>query len=342
EPGTSSTSSPGPGEPGPGSSSEPGSSGEPGSPGGPSGGGEPSSPGGSGGPDSPGGEPSSPGGPGGGGEPGSPGGPSGGGEPGSAGGSAVGNGAGHDGTGQHSAGQHSAGQPGALAARINLTVPLATLLGLADHPGEASGFGPVDAALARDMVNRAAAHPSTSWCLTVTDPDGLPLAHGCARPRHRRKPRPGTERGSGPPGRGIEPPDEYGTWRLRSGFWGLGPDSPDLAFDLDPIAVTDCDHRYQTSAHDPSDRLRHLVEIRDGECTWPPCRRAARRCDFEHTVPWEAGGVTCACNAGPRCRHHHHAKQAPGWQLSQDRPGYSTWTTPSGRTYTSGPATYPV
>jgi hypothetical protein len=343
EPGTSGTGSPGGGEPGPGS---PGSNGEPG------GSGEPSSPGGSGGPGSPGAEPSSPGGSVGGGEPGSPGGS---GEPGSAGGSAVGNGAGHDGTGQHSAGQHSAGQhsagqhsagqhsagqhsagqPGALAACINLTVPLATLLGLADHPGEASGFGPIDAALARDMVNRASAHPSTGWCLTVTDPDGLPLAHGCARPRHRRKPRPGTERGSGPP-------DEYGTWRLRSGFWGLGPDSPDLAFDLDPIAVTDCDHRYQTSAHDPSDRLRHLVEIRDGECTWPPCRRAARRCDFEHTVPWEAGGVTCACNAGPRCRHHHHAKQAPGWQLSQDRPGYSTWTTPSGRTYTSGPATYPV
>ncbi len=43
-----------------------------------------------------------------------------------------------------------------------------------------------------------------------------------------------------------------------------------------------------------------------------------------------------------RCRHHHHAKQAPGWQLTQDLPGHHTWTTPSGRTYTSGPATYPV
>ncbi len=30
------------------------------------------------------------------------------------------------------------------AARINLTIPLATLLGLANHPGEAAGFGPID------------------------------------------------------------------------------------------------------------------------------------------------------------------------------------------------------
>ena len=36
------------------------------------------------------------------------------------------------------------------AAKINLTIPLATLLGLADHPGEATGFGPIDATLARD------------------------------------------------------------------------------------------------------------------------------------------------------------------------------------------------
>jgi Domain of unknown function (DUF222) len=239
----------------------------------------------------------------------------------------------------------SAGQAGTLPARINLTIPLATLLGLAGHPGEASGFGPVDAALARDMANRAAGHPSTSWCLTVTDPDGHPLAHGCARPGRRRKPRPGTGPGNGPPGPGMGPPGGYGTWRLRSGLLGPGPASPaspELTFGLEPIPVTGCDHRHQTSAHDPSDRLRHLVQIRDAECTWPPCRRAARRCDFEHAIPWEQGGKTCACNGGPRCRHHHHQKQAPGWKLTQNRPGYHTWTTPTGRTYTTGPATYPI
>ncbi len=49
-----------------------------------------------------------------------------------------------------------------------------------------------------------------------------------------------------------------------------------------------------------------------------------------------------ACNAGPRCRHHHHAKQAAGWSLTQPLPGYHTWTTPAGRSYTTGPTTYPI
>jgi len=57
---------------------------------------------------------------------------------------------------------------------------------------------------------------------------------------------------------------------------------------------------------------------------------------------WEAGGKTCSCNAGPRCRHHHRQKQAHGWQVAQHLPGYHTWTTPSGRQYTTGPTTYPI
>ncbi len=120
------------------------------------------------------------------------------------------------------------------------------------------------------------------------------------------------------------------------------PGGPDLSIDLEPIPVTGCDHRHSTRAHDPSDRLRHLIHIRDGECTWPPCRRSARRCDFEHAIPWEQGGPTCACNAGARCRHHHHQKQAAGWSLRQDLPRYHTWTTPAGRSYTTGPTTYPT
>ena len=34
--------------------------------------------------------------------------------------------------------------PGAFAATINLTIPLATLLDLADRPGEMPGIGPID------------------------------------------------------------------------------------------------------------------------------------------------------------------------------------------------------
>jgi hypothetical protein len=240
--------------------------------------------------------------------------------------------------------------PADIAARINLTIPLATLLGLADRPGEAHGFGAIDPDLARALAEAAASHPRTTWCVTVTDQHGHPAAHGCARPTRRT--RPGTagtpgetgtgnrdgpaftfQSGNGPPGK-----DRHGTWRLRT----PGPHGRDLTVDVGPLAVTGCDHRHESAGYQPSDRLRHLIEIRDGECTWPPCRRAARACDFEHAIPYDQGGRTCACNAGARCRHHHHAKQAPGWRLDQHLPGYHTWTTPSGRTYNTGPTQYPI
>lgn len=285
------------------------------------------------------------------------------------------------------------GLAGGLVARINLTVPLATLLGLADRPGEAAGLGAIDPALARTLAGAAAQDRRTAWCVTVTDQDGHPTAHGCARPagttgrgsrrpansppahpppgdrrpdqggpsdvpradrppdqdtnaafHARRPPADGAGRREGfafTPAHGQGPPGKqdggYGRWRLR--LPGVG-----MVLDVEPapLAVTDCDHRDRCEGYQPSDRLRHLVQIRDGECTWPPCRRAARRCDFEHAIPFDQGGVTCACNAGARCRHHHHAKQAVGWQLAQHLPGYHTWTTPSGRQYTTGPTQYPI
>ena len=70
--------------------------------------------------------------------------------------------------------------------------------------------------------------------------------------------------------------------------------------------------------------------------------RAARRCDFEHAVPYDKGGKTCGCNGGCRCRRDHRVKQSPGWKVTQPMPGYHQWTTPSGRTYTTEPMRYPI
>jgi hypothetical protein len=92
----------------------------------------------------------------------------------------------------------------------------------------------------------------------------------------------------------------------------------------------------------PSRLLRHLVEVRDGQCTQPTCQRAARRCDFEHAVPYHHGGKTCGCNGGCRCRRDHRVKQSPGWTVTQPQPGYHQWITPAGRTYTTEPMRYPI
>jgi hypothetical protein len=262
-------------------------------------------------------------------------------------------GSGPGGNGRPGSGGHGSGT--GVAANVMLTVPLATLLGLAENPGEAQGLGALDPELARQMTRAATRHPRSAWCVTVTDEEGHAVAHGCARPiRTRRKP--GHDGASGNRGSpqaaadgngsrdepalsftpaGPGPPEGYGTWRLAAG-------GRDYTVQLMTIPVTSCDHRYESAGYRPGTLLRHLVEVRDGACTQPTCRRAARNCDFEHAVPWDQGGKTCACNGGCRCRRDHKVKQSPGWTVTQPKPGYHQWTTPTGRTYTSEPMRYPI
>jgi hypothetical protein len=55
-----------------------------------------------------------------------------------------------------------------------------------------------------------------------------------------------------------------------------------------------------------------------------------------------AGGRTCLCNGGPKCRHDHRLKQHPRWKVDQLPGGTFRWTTPAGRTYTTEPTRYPI
>src|SRR6185312_5217761 len=187
-------------------------------------------------------------------------------------------------------GQDQPGAPGAapagFASRVTLTAPLATLIRLADRPGELSGLGPVDPWLTRHLAAAAARNPKTTWCLTVTDNQGHAIGHGCARlePRsHRQRAGPGPPAGTGftfAPASRDGPPGGYGAWRLRT----RGP-GPDLIITLDPVTTDPCDHRHQANGHDPGARLRHLSQVRHATCTSPVCRRPAAQCDHEHNIP---------------------------------------------------------
>jgi len=228
---------------------------------------------------------------------------------------------------------------GGFAGRVTLTVPLGTAAGLADRPGELAGLGPVDPWLARDLLRAAAANPRSTWCVTVTDEKGHAVGHGCARPEpkgHRTRAGPGPapdEAGFcfSPAGR-DERGGGYGTWRLRVPGGG-----PDLIVAIDALDTVDCQHRFESRGHDPGVRLRHLSQIRHATCTSPVCRRPASQCDFEHNTAYEAGGRTCLCNAGPKCRHDHRLKQYPGWRVDQLPDSTFRWTTPAGRSYDTEP-----
>jgi len=263
---------------------------------------------------------------------------------------------------------------------VNLTMPLATWLGLSDVPGHAAGYGPLDASDSRDLAARLAGQPGSRWCITLTGEDGRPVAHGCARtgpgPSGRSRPPPRRPpQGGGSPGRSprnggsprytATPPDwpaHVNGWRADvSGRladltgWLAGIDGwpadvtgrlADVTGWLAGIAVSrletgDCRHLRESPSYRPPPRLRHLVAIRQPTCSFPGCRRPAIRCDEDHTLPYDQGGRTCECNLAPLCRRHHRAKQARGWQLTQPEPGTMVWITPSGRSYATGPAAYP-
>jgi hypothetical protein len=265
----------------------------------------------------------------------------------------------------------------------DLVFPLATLLGLAERPGEGHGLGTLDPALCRALAATAALSPYTTICVTITDPDGIAIGHGCVKPgrlaRSSRGPAPPlvalparinltittarlaalrAQPDSGPPGP-PEPPGQPGQretgWAFVRrgagppgdpdwcGVWSLTlPSGLECSVGLEPVPTFTCDHRNESHAYKPNAVLRHLVQIRDYTCTFPPCNRHARESDFEHAVPYDRGGRTCGCNAGARSRKCHRIKQSPGWSVTQPQPGWHQWTTPRGRTYTQGPKQYPV
>ena len=243
----------------------------------------------------------------------------------------------------------------------DLVLPLTTLLGLAERPGEGHGLGPLDPALCRALAAAAIGSQWTRLCLTVTDADGVAIGHGCARRREAKRHadwaaspvhltikrrlalparvphHPAAQPNSAAHRVRHRPPARLARAALHDPDRAAGS-SPCVW----PIPTLTCDHRHESHAYQPNDTLRHLVQVRDGHCTFPPCSRHARESDFEHAIPYHQGGRTCACNAGARSRACHQVKQSPGWKVTQPRPGWHQWQTPGGRTYTQGPRHYPA
>ena len=147
------------------------------------------------------------------------------------------------------AGGAGAGLP-PLAGSVNLTIPLATLLGLSQAPGAAAGYGPLDPGTARALACAVAGHRATRWHITVTGPAGRALGHGTARAA-------AAANGSG--------------WMV--------------AVTAEPLAAGCCDHRTAEPGYRPSPALQQLIRGRTASCSWPGCGRPAVRCDLDHTIP---------------------------------------------------------
>jgi hypothetical protein len=240
------------------------------------------------------------------------------------------------GGGSSGGGRRSGGDPGpSLAALVTITIPWSVWTGQDGTPAEVDGFGLADPGGARDLAAAAARDPRTRWCATVLHPDGTAAAHGCAPGRHpppsttNTTTRPVSDPG---PSAGPDPPTDPDPreWLRQS------------RIQLTPVTRGSCDHQRAEAGYQPSRRLRHLVRARNARCTAPGCGRPAARCDLDHTVAFDQGGMTCECDLAPLCRHHHRCKQAQGWGLEQPEPGVLIWRTPAGRVYATGPTKYAV
>jgi hypothetical protein len=88
-----------------------------------------------------------------------------------------------------------------------------------------------------------------------------------------------------PPPPGTGPADYLASLRIR----------------LAPIARGRCGHARAEPGYRPSRKLQHLVRARTARCTAPGCGQQAARCDLDHIIARDHGGLTCECDLAPPC-----------------------------------------
>ncbi|WP_327013501.1 DUF222 domain-containing protein [Cryobacterium sp. GrIS_2_6] len=154
-----------------------------------------------------------------------------------------------------------------VAAQVNVTVPVLTLLGKSEEPGYLAGYGPIDPDTARRL---AAGAPSFTRLLTHPE-TGVVLSMG-------------------------------------------------------------------RDTYKPPAALKKWLEVRDETCTFPGCRRSAKRSDLDHSIEWQHGGETDAMNLAHLCPYHHAVKSYTRWSPKHLGDGRIEWTSPAGYSYIVEPS----
>jgi hypothetical protein len=92
----------------------------------------------------------------------------------------------------------------------------------------------------------------------------------------------------------------------------------------------------------PPARMSRLVRLQQQTCAFPGCAHRATSCELDHIRAWADGGTTSATNLQPLCARHHHLKHEGGWHVSRAPDGSTTWTSPTGNSYTRPPDLLPI
>ena len=91
-----------------------------------------------------------------------------------------------------------------------------------------------------------------------------------------------------------------------------------------------------TRSYRPTRAMVEHVQAVDGVCRGPDCHVPATRCDLDHETPWPTG-PTRVGNLHAKHRLHHNLKTDGIWTSTPTPDDGLTWTTLTGRTYTTHP-----
>ncbi|WP_231372212.1 HNH endonuclease signature motif containing protein [Terracoccus sp. 273MFTsu3.1] len=91
-----------------------------------------------------------------------------------------------------------------------------------------------------------------------------------------------------------------------------------------------------TRSYRPTPAMVEHVQAVDGICRGPGCHVPATRCDLDHETPWPTG-PTSIDNLHAKHRLHHNLKTDGTWTCAPSPDDGLTWTTLTGRTYTTHP-----
>ncbi|WP_245413324.1 HNH endonuclease signature motif containing protein [Arthrobacter celericrescens] len=87
----------------------------------------------------------------------------------------------------------------------------------------------------------------------------------------------------------------------------------------------------------PGEDLKRLLAARDTRCRFPGCGIKASDLDLDHTHDAAFGGATEAGNLAGLCRRHHMLKHHSRWKVRQTGAGVLEWISPTGRRNTDHP-----
>jgi hypothetical protein len=92
----------------------------------------------------------------------------------------------------------------------------------------------------------------------------------------------------------------------------------------------------------PTVAQRRRAEIMHPTCIHPGCRQPSVDCDIDHRILFSDQPVTCTCELGPMCRHHHVIRHKYGWSYDLVDGGDFIFTSPFGHCYTTSGKPAPV